>query len=96
MMNCVPQQQNQKGQIMKIKGGKKGFIKAIEEGFESNCHNPTLYYSKDDGFYIASGLIPNRDHEVSLMFYWASTGQKCLRPCDYEEVKQEILEAIRE
>jgi len=80
--------------MKRIKGGRKAFIKALDEGFEANCHNPTLYYSKDNGFYIKSGLIPNSDHKVSLIFYEGNSGKRCLESRDYDDVRQDILDTI--
>lgn len=78
----------------RIKGGKKVFLEKVNYGFKVNIHNPTLYYSKEEGFYIASSLIPNQDYKVCLIHYSAITGKRCLTSSDYNWVRRNILECV--
>lgn len=79
----------------KLIGGKKSFVKCLDEGYLSNAINPTLYYFYDTGFEVASGLHKRSDIVfLMLLYYRASDGKRNLKSSDYNEIREEILEKL--
>jgi hypothetical protein len=86
--------QNTKMKTLKtIKGGKRGFITAVDDAFRHPVHNTAVRYSHARGFHMESGLLPADDDVLweGQAFYWANSGRRSLRPRDYAEIREEIL-----
>lgn len=79
---------------MKIKGGKKGFIRAVEEGFKSKAVDPTLRYSHSRGFYVESGVHPPDEDVIFevMFFYHAHDGKRNVDWSHYGAIREEIVE----
>ena len=89
------QQRKSKMKTTKITGGRAGFCDAINEAFyHCHCMNPCIRYSQTSGFYIESDLIPADDDVVwsVSVCYW--NGQRSVRPAQYADVRDEILETV--
>jgi hypothetical protein len=82
----------------KLKGGKKGFCKAVDEAFTIPAHSPAVRYSHARGFYATSGLQPKDDDVLweTLAFYCARDGSRSLRPKHYTGVVESIRDAEQE
>lgn len=78
---------------MKIKGGKKGFIRAVEEGFKSKGVNPTLRYSHTRGFHVESRMHPPDEDVIfqMMLYYHAGSGRRSVDWSDYGAIREEIL-----
>lgn len=83
------------GRPLTLTGGRAGFVRAIDEAFRVNAHNPTIRYSHARGFHVESGLLP-ADSDVlwsAAANYILPSGRRSVRPTDYPEVREEILSA---
>jgi hypothetical protein len=69
-----------KNSITKIIGGHAGYKKAVNEAFRANMHSPSVIYSRQDGFYVGSALVPCDDNEWSFgeVSYSANTGDRSM------------------
>ena len=54
----------------------KNYREACAEGFSVTMCNPTIYWNRKDGFYVAPSrnLIPNEDLSLGLCYYDANSG----------------------
>jgi hypothetical protein len=77
-----------------LTGGKRGFVAAITEAFTSPVSNPTIRYSHSRGFHVESSIHP-ADEEViwSALASYSGTGRRSVRPVDYSEIREEIIES---
>lgn len=81
------------GRPVTLKGGRAGFVRAINEAFRSPAANPTIRYSHSRGFHVESGIHP-ADSDVlwtTAANYILPTGRRSVRPTDYSEVRADIL-----
>jgi hypothetical protein len=87
------------GRPLTLTGGKRGFIAAIDEAFTTPTSNPTIRYSHARGFHVESGLC-QADEDVlwSALAYYDlnSNGRRSVRPVDYPEVREAILDDASE
>lgn len=82
------------GRPLALTGGKAGFSAAIQEAFTTRASDPTIRYSPARGFHVESG-IHSADSDVvwSSLAYYTSTGARSVRPADYAEVRESILDS---
>lgn len=82
-----------------LTGGKRGFVAAIEEAFSTPASDPTIRYSHARGFHVESGIHPADDDVLWSGLAYYNLSQNCrrsIRPVDYPEIREEILEAESE
>jgi len=85
--------------MKKIKGGKKGFIEAVDEAFMSNMSDPMVKYSPSRGFHCESRHTPSDSDVVwrQLAFYNLNcNGERSMLPRDYHDIRLEIIEELEQ
>lgn len=83
------------GRPTALTGGRAGFVRAIDEAFQTPASNPTIRYSHARGFHVESGIHP-ADPDV----LWSAAANNILssgwivrsvRPRNYPDVRMAIL-----
>ncbi len=81
------------GRPLTLTGGRSGLVRAINDAFAANLHDPTIRYSHARGFHVESAHV-TADADVlwsEAANYILPTNRRSVRPSDYAEIRAKIL-----